>query len=437
MQPTFLQRSHGMSETTTSSAQPSTGSSQNATPPPGRPRAATQSQVDRLKHLTTLAEIKASQDAIKVYILQLPVKSSSTVIKILRDPVIEKTDADLQHLRRIVKPEFVPQHVRALFPPPEDDHTVGYMFVCPADQIPIEELRELLTVRIDSPFFDQQSPPPIITTPVPLYAPTTAAQATTWSAKYWPISYKNTNPYGPHPSFVARASAELLGKSGSGVAEKMRLASSVAQDSIAMRMGPRVGCVIIARNQDPDYYSAEEIVAVGADARWYDVDRRASRDGCQEPGNVMAHAVMRAIGMVAQKRLRISTTLESPVGQDSSPVWHDAHHDDTFMDSPLAPLEAEYFARDNLAPYGYLCCDLEIYVTHEPCVMCSMAVLHSRFARCIFGKRMPLTGGMTADAEGLGHGIFWRPSELNWKLPCWEWDNENNPKLQIDEHLHA
>lgn len=426
-----------MSDTTTSSAQASSGSSHTITPPPARPRALTRSGADRLRHLKTLAEIKASQDAIKVYILRLPIKASSIVIKILRDSVIDKIDVDLQHLRRIVKPEYVPSHLRVQFPYVADEDELGYMFICPASQMSADEIGDLLTSRIDSPFFEYPTPLAIVAAPVPLYAPTTDAQARDWSVKYWPISYKNTNPYGPHPSLVARASAELLGKDGTGVAEKLRVASSVAQDSITMRMGPRIGCVIIARNQDPDYYSAEEVVAVGADARWYDVDRRQSTSACNEPGNVMAHAVMRAIGMVAQKRLRISTTLESPVGPDSDPVWHDAHHDDNFLDTPLAPLEAEYFARDNLAPYGYLCCDLEIYVTHEPCVMCSMAILHSRFTRCIFGKRMPLTGGMTADGDGLGQGIFWRPSELNWKLLCWEWDNENNPKLHIDEHLNA
>jgi tRNA(Arg) A34 adenosine deaminase TadA len=34
----------------------------------------------------------------------------------------------------------------------------------------------------------------------------------------------------------------------------------------------------------------------------------------------------------------------------------------------------------------------DFYTTHEPCMMCCMAMLHSRVRRCIFWKEMPYTG---------------------------------------------
>jgi hypothetical protein len=120
--------------------------------------------------------------------------------------------------------------------------------------------------------------------------------------------------------------------------------------------------------------------------------------------------------------------------------------------------------------------------------MCSMALLHSRFGRVVFGRDMDKTGGLkaekqnnttntivqslqdaTADKENsttpsrkkrsrnrpppvntalansaansgpmsppirgkpdqIGYGLFWRP-QLNWKFLCWQWDKaESVPK---------
>lgn len=114
-----------------------------------------------------------------------------------------------------------------------------------------------------------------------------------------------------------------------------------------------------------------------------------------------------------------------------------------FATGPRTEVEERLFERDdNLAPNGYLCVDLEIYLTHEPCVMCAMAILHSRFNRAVFVRRMPRSGGLTADEHGIGHGLFWRPAELNWKFLTWEFvreedDSEKEGALVVDEGLNA
>jgi tRNA-specific adenosine deaminase 3 len=43
---------------------------------------------------------------------------------------------------------------------------------------------------------------------------------------------------------------------------------------------------------------------------------------------------------------------------------------------------------------AYLCTDATLIVTHEPCVMCAMAILHSRFARVMYQTPSPVFGAL-------------------------------------------
>lgn len=230
--------------------------------------------------------------------------------------------------------------------------------------------------------------------------------------------YRKTNPFGPHPVMVSKAEEEI---SADGNVERcMELAKRVAREAKEHICGEKIGCVIVERPPNKPL----EIVAVAGDARY------SSPHGADyvHP-NVMSHAVMRAIGMVARKRVRLAAkkpedldegmaTLDLNRPTKTPPANAPRSVQESLLDYPLTTLEQNAFDLDNIVANGYLCVDLEIYLTHEPCMMCSMAILHSRFARCIFAQRMPKTGAMCAD-DGLGYGLFWRP-ELNWKLLCWE-----------------
>ena len=290
------------------------------------------------------------------------------------------------------------------------------MLICPTRLVEAELLKKLLGEV--SPFWEALYPIHLREVEVPLLAPTSPEQAEEWSLRYWPTMYRKTNPFGPHPSIVTKAEEEI--SADDNIARSMGLAKRVAAEAKEHICGEQIGCVILQRRPD----KPAEVIAVAGDARY------SSPHGADyvHP-NVMSHAVMRAIGMVARKRVRAA--VKKPEQLDADMAVLDLNKPsktppdnapktvvESLLDYPLTALETNAFEQDNIIPNGYLCVDLEIYITHEPCMMCSMAILHSRFARCIFGRRMPLTGAMCAD-DGLGYGLFWRP-ELNWKLLCWE-----------------
>lgn len=110
---------------------------------------------------------------------------------------------------------------------------------------------------------------------------------------------------------------------------------------------------------------------------------------------------------------------------------------------------------------GYLCTDLDVYLSHEPCLCCSMGILLSRFRAVIFPRsgRMK-TGGLasesvisatlasniyaspeksteeSADTESsddrVYYGLHWR-KELNWRALGYEFVEEETGNAKTDE----
>ena len=291
-----------------------------------------------------------------------------------------------------------------------------YLLICAVSVIALENLSEILS-SVTTPRTSKYTDISIIS--VPAYPPTSEEQAKQWSQDYWPTVYKKHHPNGPHPSIVFRAEEEIKPLVG----KWMALAAQVGLESFKSSIGESIGAVIVDRSK-----SGEALVAVvTGDARWLGRPIRSGKDS----GNVMAHPVMRAIGLIARKRRMLLQQ------RDESQITSK-----TFLDYPLTETERTFFALDTLQPGGYLCTELEIYLTHEPCVMCSMAILHSRFTKVIFGRSMPRTGGLTAEmtdgcSDGPRYGLFWL-HELNWKLLAWNWINDHEDQIPpIENRIHA
>ncbi|PQE03191.1 cytidine and deoxycytidylate deaminase zinc-binding region protein [Rutstroemia sp. NJR-2017a BBW] len=341
----------------------------------------------RLVPLKTALETGARDSILNVYVTSVPAKSASTVLSLIRKLIPEDGGYDLQHVRRFAKQKDVPDLVRTSIQ--EKRAEVGqqddvrdppelFLLVGPTTAIGQDDLQAALSTVLD--------PLILCSIDIPRLAPTSQEQAISWSAKYWPTVYKKSNPFGPHPSIISRAEDELR----KDVYQWMSLASEVARQTVSTGAGEEIGVVVVERKDGV----ARPLVVAG-DARWKDWPRTGS-------GNVTAHAALRAIAMISDG-LRENSSL-SPHS--------------IFRDEPLGSLEKEHY-QPTAWDDGYLCHDLELYITHEPCVMCSMAIVHSRFGRVIFQHRMEKTGGLCAD-NTLGHGLFWR-KELNWSLLAWQW----------------
>ena len=279
----------------------------------------------------------------------------------------------------------------------------------------------------------------------------------------------------------------------------MGLALRIGREGAEKGKGLGVGCLVVGK---------EGVVVGSGDGRWVSEKFRGEEGGCGEKGDPRGHAVMRAIGLVARKRREllpqqslapsipthtpVTPSLPKTIEQQPTPTHHfsiknQAPRTLNQNESPsiLTPLESHLYTISPLRPNGYLCLDLSIYITHEPCVMCSMAILHSRFEKVVFGTRV-VTGGLSAEVdccdgggiEGVGerkeeggkedgedeeeeqygkerddigmgenkdggrkrvngYGLFHRP-ELNWRMLAWQWldqDPHSYATLSADTHV--
>jgi len=80
---------------------------------------------------------------------------------------------------------------------------------------------------------------------------------------------------------------------------------------------------------------------------------------------------------------------------------------------------------------GYLCLDFDVYTTHEPCSMCSMALIHSRIKRCVFIEPMTITGSLKPES---GDGYCMHQHKLlNSSYEVFQWVGERFKLPEISQ----
>lgn len=75
--------------------------------------------------------------------------------------------------------------------------------------------------------------------------------------------------------------------------------------------------------------------------------------------------------------------------------------------------------KDDKNTNNYLCLNYHVYTTHEPCTMCSMALVHSRISQLVYLKHSSRTGGI---GQQSGHKEMIHIScSLNWKFEAFQY----------------
>lgn len=296
----------------------------------------------------------------------------------------------------------------------------------PNTVVPWESIRETLV-----PHIEVEGLPRCFDAVVPRFSPLTAEQAALWTERYWPAIF---NPAAqviqdaPPLHHLRRVRTALEVPAADKYMKLATMAGIEAQDE---GHGRSVGAVVV----NPE---TGTVVAVAGDARWWSDDPNIHESLMADHGEGRPeyHAVMRVIAMVANKELRrrikvgahqkfLATCSETPSGQALTVTEAHYEDDDKVLRDLTAGLGNIALNEGTALPEkqsgtraeGYLCSGLDIYLTHEPCVCCAMAMIHSRFRACVFGRKMTGSGGLCAEAgdKQLGYGLFWR-RELNWRV---------------------
>lgn len=79
---------------------------------------------------------------------------------------------------------------------------------------------------------------------------------------------------------------------------------------------------------------------------------------------------------------------------------------------------------------GYLCRGYHVYMSHEPCGMCSMGLLHSRISRLVYIRDQAYTGGINYESGGLS---IHDQRQLNWKYEAWKYVGDDSSEIKAFE----
>lgn len=187
---------------------------------------------------------------------------------------------------------------------------------------------------------------------VPRYPPLTRGQYED-SIQYWPVTFHENKriKHLINKSFFTN-------KEVANIEQNMYKAVKCAKLGLESKQFP-IGAIIV----DP---RDNEVIAASYDSRQND--------------HPLKHAVMLCIDLVAHSQ---------GGGMWSSPkdihLLEKGDNGELTEENMKCPAYKKLSSEQSASDMCYICTGLDLYVTHEPCVMCAMALVHSRIGRVFYG----------------------------------------------------
>lgn len=331
-----------------------------------------------------LLQVKAREDhrhleLIDAWTTVIPARISASFLSHLKSEIPEDVHP-LSHIRRLIKEEELNKNSEGVI--------YLRLILCTVDTI--DDYNKIYNI-VKEAINDDSYSFPIEKRKISKYPAYTKEQATEWSTKSWPIMWRG------NPNLIKTPLSEVESE------QALKYLKSVAK---------------LSQDCEDNEYPISTIIVDPIK----DQILVSKRDIRKTMGNPIHHSVMDAIYEAAkleaerrnQKVLKNNSTGSLETLTSSS------------NNSSTSTLGTDLDASDK----NYLCLNLHVYTTHEPCAMCSMALVHSRIGKLFYIQPSPLTGAIEPNS-GAGHGIHWS-KHLNWTYEAWKW-LKSEPEGDIDQ----